>query len=195
MNPKARLRHARFSVLPLLLALAPAGLAAQKALSPLKVIDPSFMDKGVKACVDFFSFANGAWFARDTIPAAYSSSGVTRDMSDRNELAVRSVLDDAMSKRASLPAQSTTRKLGTFYATCMDSSAAERDGLSPVKPFIGSIDSISTRPQLVATIGHLQMAGADVGFSYGAQVDVHDASHYIAGFDAGGLGLPDRDYY
>ena len=195
MNPKARARYGRFSVLPLLLAIVPSGLAAQKALSPLKVIDPSFMDKGVKACVDFFSFANGAWLARDTIPAAYSSSGVGRDMGDRNELAVRSVLDDAMSKRASLPAQNTTRKLGTFYATCMDSSAAERDGLSPVKPFLASIDSIATRPQLVATIGHLQMAGADVGFSYGAQVDVHDASRYIAGFDVGGLGLPDRDYY
>jgi len=195
MNPKARPRHARFSVLPLLLALAPSGLAAQKALSPLKVIDPSFMDKGVKACVDFFGFANGAWFARDTIPAAYSSSCVGRDMGDRNELAVLSVLDDAMSKRATLPAQNTTRKLGTFYATCMDSTAAERDGLSPVKAFLSSIDSITTRPQLVATIGHLQMAGADVGFSYGAQVDVHDASHYIAGFDVGGLGLPDRDYY
>ena len=59
------------------------------------------MDRNAKACVDFFDFANGGWFAHDTIPAAYSSSGVGRDMSDRNELAVRSVLDDAMSKRAS----------------------------------------------------------------------------------------------
>ncbi len=73
-------------------------------------------------------------------------------MGDRNELAVRSVLDDAMSKRASLPAQNTTRKLGTFYATCMDSAAAERDGMSAVKPILASIDSIKTRPALIATI-------------------------------------------
>ena len=25
--------------------------------------------------------------------------------------------------------------------------------------------------------------------------DPHDAGHYLGGFDAGGLGLPDRDYY
>ena len=195
MNPKARSRYVRVSLVPLLAAIVPSALVAQKALPPLKVIDPAYMDKSVKACVDFFSFANGAWFAHDTIPAAYSSSGVGRDMGDRNELAVRSVLDDAMSKRATLPVQNTTRKLGTFYATCMDSTAAERDGLGPVKPFLSSIDSITTRPQLVATIGHLQMAGADVGFYYGPQVDVHDASHYIAYFGSGGLGLPDRDYY
>lgn len=194
MNPKSCPRYTRIGFLFALAGL-PATAAAQKVLPPLKVIDPTYMDRGAKACVDFFSFANGAWFAHDTIPAAYSSSGVTRDMSDRNELTVRSVLDDAMSKRASLPAQNTTRKLGTFYATCMDSSAAERDGLGPVQPFLASIDSITTRPALLATIGHLQMAGADVGFSYGAQVDVHDATRYIGGFDVGGLGLPDRDYY
>ena len=177
------------------LSAASAVAAAQRALPALKVIDPSYMDKSVSACVDFWSFANGTWLKHDTIPPAYSSSGVGRDMSDRNELAVRSVLDDAMAKRGATPAQSTEHKLGTFYATCMDSAAAERGGLSPVKPVLGTIDSIKTRPALVAAIAHLQMVGADVGFSYGAQVDVHDASRYIAAFDAGGLGLPDRDFY
>jgi putative endopeptidase len=194
MKPNPRWRHVAIVCLAIL-AAASARASAQKVLAPLKVIDPSFMDRSAKACVDFFDFANGAWFAHDTIPAAYPTSGVGRDMADRNELAVRSVLDEAMSKRATLPAQNTTRKLGTFYATCMDSAAAERDGLSVVKPILTSIDSIKTRPALIATIGHLQMSGADVGFSYGAQVDVHDAAHYIGAFDAGGLGLPDRDYY
>jgi len=68
-------------------------------LAPLRVIDPAMIDASAKACGDFFLFANGAWLARDTIPAAYSSSGVSRDMADRNELVVRSVLDEAMAKR------------------------------------------------------------------------------------------------
>ena len=131
MNPNPRWRHVGSAILSAVaLAAAAAPASGQKALPPLKVIDPAYMNRNAKACVDFFDFANGGWFAHDTIPAAYSSSGVGRDMSDRNELAVRSVLDDAMSKRASLPAQNTTRKLGTFYATCMDSAAAERDGFS-----------------------------------------------------------------
>ena len=203
MKPNPRGRH----VCSLVLALAALGagcssrenssvaVAQRDTLPPLEVIDTSYMNRNAKACTDFFDFANGAWFARDTIPAAYSSSGVGRDMGDRNELAVRSVLDEAMAEAKTLPAQNTTRKLGTFYATCMDSAAAERDGISAVQPILGVIDSITTQPGLVATIGHLQMAGADVGFGYGAQVDVHDAAHYIAAFDAGGLGLPDRDYY
>src|SRR5438552_2711883 len=65
---------------------------------PLKVVDVRWIDTTVSACVDFSRFANGAWLAHDTIPAAYSSSGVTRDMSDRNELVVRSVLEDAAAR-------------------------------------------------------------------------------------------------
>src|SRR5882724_10961703 len=102
--------------------------APDAPLAPLKVIDTSFINRKANACVDFFDFANGAWLARDTIPAAYSSSGVSRDMSDRNQLVVRSVLDDAAAQRHSFPPDSTPRKLGTFYATCMDSTAIEAAG-------------------------------------------------------------------
>src|SRR5579871_6348054 len=83
MNLKPFQRHVRSIGAAILgVAAASATSAAQKALPPLKVIDPSYMDKSVSACVDFFAFANGTWFKHDTIPSAYSSSGVGRDMSD-----------------------------------------------------------------------------------------------------------------
>ena len=98
-----------------LLAVLPAPLAAQTDTSsgqwpPLKVVDVRWIDTTVSACVDFSRYANGTWLAHDTIPAAYSSSGVTRDMSDRNELVVRSVLEDAAARRNSFPPDSTPRK-------------------------------------------------------------------------------------
>src|SRR5512146_140987 len=102
------------------------------ALKPLKVVDVAYMDTTVKACTDFFEFANGTWLRTDTIPPAYSSSGVFKDMADRNELVVRSVLEDAMAKAPSLPDTSTEHKLGTFYASCMDSTAIESAGLTPL---------------------------------------------------------------
>jgi putative endopeptidase len=149
----------------------------------------------VKACTDFSCFANGGWLARDTIPAAYSSSGVVRDMADRNELVVRSVLDDVMAKRATFPAGSTQRKLGTFYATCMDSAAAERAGVDPIKPELAAAAAITSRAQLLDEIASLQKTGHNVLFHYRPDVDAHDAAHYTAWLSQGGLGLPDRDYY
>jgi len=181
-----------------LLASAPARAAAQEAARstrPIKVIDTDFIDSTAKACNDFFDYANGAWIRSDTIPAAYSSSGVTRDMSDANELVVRSVLDDAAQRRTSEPPDSTSWKLGTFYASCMDSTAIEAAGLAPVRPWLREIDQVTTRAQLVPELAALHVRGANVAFRFGPDVDPHDAAHYLASFGQGGLGLPDRDYY
>ena len=162
---------------------------------PLKVVDVRWIDTTAAACVDFSQFANGAWLAHDTIPAAYSSSGVTRDMSDRNELVVRSVLEDAAAQRRSFPPDSTPRKLGTFYATCMDSTAIEAGGARAMRSWLQGIDSITTRSRLLPQLAKLQVLGVDVAFRYSPDVDPHDAMHYLTWLSQGGLGLPDRDYY
>ncbi|HYU80290.1 MAG TPA: M13 family metallopeptidase, partial [Vicinamibacterales bacterium] len=161
----------------------------------LKVFDPSFIDRSANACHDFFAFANGGWVKRDTIPAAFSSSGVSKDMTDRNELVVRSVLDDAMAQRHSKPAKSTVAKLGTFYASCMDSARADKDGINPIKPQLDSITAIKSRPELVREIASLQTDGVNVLFNFFPAADPKDAAHYIAWASQGGLGMPDRDYY
>lgn len=176
-------------------SLVPRIAISQSAIPPLKVIDTRFINKSVSACTDFFEFANGAWFDHDTIPAAYSNSGVGREMRDRNELVVRSVLDDAMAHRNTQPAASTQHKLGVFYATCMDSAAAEKAGFDPIKAKLAAIAAVTTRPALVQAIANLQMDGANVAFSTYSLPDAHDAAHYMDQFGSGGLGLPDRDYY
>lgn len=184
----------------LLLAVLPAALAAQTSDTssqwpPLKVVDIRWMDTTVSACTDFNQFANGGWLAHDTIPAAYASSGVTRDMSDRNELVVRSVLEDASAHRNAFPPDSTPHKLGTFYATCMDSTAIEAADARPIAPWLRGIDSVTTRARLVPEIARLQVLGVNVAFRYSPDVDPHDADHYLTWLYQGGLGLPDRDYY
>lgn len=161
----------------------------------LKVFDPSFIDTSANACRDFFQFANGAWLQRDTIPAAFSSSGVAKDMTDANELVVRSVLDEAMASRHKEPPNSTRAKLGTFYATCMDSTAAEKEGVNPIRAQLSAISAIGTRSELVRQIGELQKSGVNALFDFGPGSDPKDANHYIAWISQSGLGMPDRDYY
>jgi len=173
----------------------PSGAMLPDSVKPLKVVDPAWIDAGANACTDFFEYANGAWLAHDTIPPAYSSSGVEREMSDRNQLVVRSVLEDAAAARTTLPPDSTTAKLGTFYATCMDSTAAEQAGIAPIRPWLDEIGKVTTRERLVPEIATLQVNGVNVLFHYFPQPDLHDAAHYVAWFYQGGLGLPDRDYY
>jgi predicted metalloendopeptidase len=165
------------------------------SVKPLRVVDVAWIDTTVHACSDFFQYANGAWLTHDTIPAAYASSGVTRDMSDRNELVVRSVLEAALAESASLPLGNTTRKLGTFYGSCMDSAAAEAAGVAPIRPWLAEVSGITAGARLVPAIAALQRQGIDVAFRYAPAADPHDAAHYVVWLAQGGLGLPDRDYY
>src|SRR5512146_1943648 len=178
-----------------LLPAAAPGQGAGSELPPLRVVEPRWIDTTANACTDFFQYANGAWLAHDTIPAAYSSSGVTRDMSDRNELVVRAVLEDAAAHRNAFPPDSTPRKLGTFYASCMDSTAAEAAGVKPIRPWLAGVDSITTRARLLPQIAALQVRGVNAVFRYYPLADPHDAAHYEVWLLQGGLGLPDRDYY
>jgi putative endopeptidase len=161
----------------------------------LKVFDPSYIDKSVSACQDFFAFANGTWIKHDTIPAAFSTSGVGKEMTDANELIVRSVLEDAMAARRTKPASSTVAKLGRFYASCMDSTRAEREGVSPVKADLAAISAVNARPQLVREIATLQRNGTNALFNFFPNADPKDAAHYMVWITQGGLGMPDRDYY
>jgi putative endopeptidase len=164
-------------------------------LAPLKVVDAAMIDTTARACTNFFQYATGGWLNHDSIPAAYPSSGVGRDMQERNELVVRAVLENAAAHRATLPAASTEHKLGTYYATCMDSTAAESAGLRPLQPELARIAAVQSRAGLLAEVAALQRSGVNVLFSYRPDVSPHDAAHYMAQLFQGGLGLPDRDYY
>lgn len=166
-----------------------------EARAQLKVVDPTYMDTTAKACTDFFQYAVGAWLARDTIAPDYSYSGVSRDMQDRNEAAVHSVLDEAVAHRQSTPDTSTEHKLGTFYGTCMDSSSADHAGRTPIQPALDSIATIRTQADLLRRMASLQERGVTALFVYSAQPNLHDAGHYEAWLTQGGLGMPDRDYY
>jgi putative endopeptidase len=182
----------------LCLCAAPVPAVAQSApdsLPPLKVVDTSYIDRSANACTNFFQFANGAWVKRDTIPAAYSASGVSKDMSDRNEEVVRALLEETAAKRATLKEGSTERKLGIFYGTCMDSASVERAGMTPIVPLLQAVDGIKTRADLVRQIGDLHRQGANVLFAYFPYPDPHEAGRYMAWFWQGGLGMPDRDFY
>jgi putative endopeptidase len=177
------------------IAIVATRVQAQESLAPLRVVDPTYMDTTVKACTDFFHYSVGGWLKRDTIPPDYSYSGVGRDMEDRNELVVRSVLEDAASHRATAPEGSTERKLGTFYATCMDSTLAEQSGITPLQPALDSIAAARTSADLLRLIVADQERGARVLFNYDPAPDLHDAGRYMAFLGQGGLGMPDRDYY
>ena len=76
-------------------------------------------------------FANNGWIERNPIPPAFSSWGAFNELTERNTLVLKGILDRAAAQAATTT-DPVARKLGTFYATCMDSASAERAGIEPI---------------------------------------------------------------
>jgi len=153
----------------------------------------SNLDKTCKPCDNFYQFAMGSWMKANPIPAEYSSWGTFTQLRDNNLAAMKSILEAAALAKAR--AGSNEQKIGDFYASCMDTSAIEADGLKPLASDLAAIDAISDRKSLDAEIVRLQREGAGVLFRFGSGQDIKDSTRVIAFASQGGLGMPDRDYY
>ncbi|HEX8245817.1 MAG TPA: M13 family metallopeptidase [Longimicrobium sp.] len=165
---------------------APAGHAA-----PPRAV--ACADTTGLACRDFFSFANQAWLDSTRIPAIYPAWGSFYELQEHNETVLKTVLEDAAARRAD--AASPHAKLGTYYATCMDSAATEAAGAAPLRDELARIAAARTPAALAAEAGRLRRMFAGVLFVVGAGQDDKASDRVVLQFAQGGLGLPDREYY
>jgi len=173
-------------------ALLVASTAAAQAHPGL---DPANFDTTCAPCRDFYQFANGGWIAHTTRPADQSRWGAFGELQNRNQEILKGVVEQLA---ASAPADPKTsaQKLGTYYASCMDSAQSEAAGYTPIKPELAQIDAAKSTAELFRLIAGFNKEGGGAGFfGVGGGADFHDARMTIAQASQGGLGLPDRAYY
>jgi putative endopeptidase len=173
------------------LSVLAAPLAAHGQTKP---IDPANLDTTCVACRDFYQYANGGWLKRSTIPGDQPRWGSFNELQEQNYAALQGVLTEA-ARDASSTSDPNLRKLGTFYGSCMDSTAVEAAGIGPIRPELSRIDAIRDKPGVQAAIGRLHGMLIPAGFVFRSTPDAKKSSRTIAEVYQGGLGLPDRDYY
>jgi putative endopeptidase len=181
------------------LCLAAMRLPAQEAAQPFQSmpyspsLDLSSLDRSADPCVDFYKFTCGGWQKKNPIPADRAGWSVYAKLGNDNEQFLWGILEaDAKATNRTAVQQ----KVGDYFAACMNTTAIDALGVKPVLPGLAQIDALKTRPELIAAIGslHHEYEGS---FFFGSSTDQDalDSSLVIVAVDAGGLGLPDRDYY
>jgi endothelin-converting enzyme/putative endopeptidase len=175
-----------FISLPVATVLLRAQAAATPATSAsTSGLDPVLFNKSVDACTDFYQFACGGWLAADR-----PRWGRFDELAEKNDVVLRRVLDAAAAGR-----DPAAKKIGDYYATCMDEQAIERSGATPLAPDLKNIAALTGANRLPELVAELHKIGVGAFFSFGSEPDMKNASIVIAGADQGGMGLPDRDYY
>src|SRR5258705_428586 len=156
--------------------------------------DVANLDRTCKPCDDFHQFAVGGWLKNNPIPAQYPVWGSFITLADKNQEALRGILESAAAK-SSATAGSNEQKIGDFYASCMDTKEIDAQGLKPIGAELAAIEAIRDTGGLLDTGARLQAKGVGVLFSFGSDQDFKDSSKVIGEANQGGLSLPDRDYY
>ncbi len=156
-------------------------------------IDPTWMDPSVDPCQDFFAYACGGFVKNTVIPADRATWGTTEGIEKSNEDFLRDVLEKAAASGGG--GDPSTKKIGDYYAACMDEDGVEKAGITPIKPLLAEIAKVRDVRSLGAAFVAFQVQSIPVPFEITAQQDFKDATQMIAGIDQAGLGLPDRDYY
>ncbi len=167
---------------------SPASGSAKDALD-LKSIDPK-----VKACADFYTYANEGWLVHNPIPPQYPSWGRFNELAIRNRENLRKILEKAAADKGAANG-SNEQKIGSYYSGCMDQTARDAAGVKPLDADFQKIAGIHDIPSLETETASLQKIGVDVLFNFTSSQDLKHSDQEIGDADQGGLGLPNCTYY
>jgi putative endopeptidase len=173
--------------LPLATALTVAQSQPPASESGLQL---TAMDRSADPCTDFYQYACGAWMRDNPIPPDRSTWGRFDELQEKNNDTLHRILE-----RAASGGDAESKKIGDYYASCMDEAAINSKGIAPLQPLLKKIAALRSASELAPLVAELHPIGVNVFFGFGAEADFKDASLEMAIADQGGLGLPERDYY
>ena len=141
---------------------------------------------------DFFRFANGAWFDREQIPSDRTRYGNLDKLSILSDSRTRLLIDAAAAGRSNDP---DAVKVGDAYKAFLDQERIDRLDAQPLARDLAAIAGETTPSDVAAVMGRGVGGFQEQLFSASIDADAKAPTRYAVYLGAGGLGLPDRDYY
>ena len=158
----------------------------------VKELPENGFDQSIRPQDDFYNFVNGTWMKTATIPADKSTWGsfnkLAEDTDNNSMTILRSLLNDQFAPG------SEGKKIQDLYATYMDMSKRNADGISPIKADLAKIDGIKSLTDLQKYLIQATKNGENPFYAWGVFSDLKDSKMNAIYLGDASLGLG-RDYY
>src|SRR6202011_3169707 len=110
----------------------------------------------VDPCVDFYRYACGGWMAQNPVPADQPSWNRFAEITKHNRARLRDILEADAADRPDRPdgpgPGDERRKVGDFYASCMDEDGVEKRGIAPIRPDLARTAALASSTELPALV-------------------------------------------
>ena len=123
--------------------VAPPANPVVPGAPPLVHFDPSLVDSSIDPCTDWYAHVCSRWMAANPIPAAEAEWGTVSNLEIWNETVLRNALEGA--SRADAQRSPAERKIGDYWAACVDEPGIESAGGSPIAADLARIGAIRSK--------------------------------------------------
>jgi predicted metalloendopeptidase len=149
-------------------------------------------DLSVKPGDDFFMHAGGTWYKNYELPSDKTRYGAFSKLADRSNDQVKAIIDELAAKK---DLTGNEKLVADFYNAYMDTATLNELGLTPIQTDLDKISAISSVADLTKVFGEAWLTGGTSTIWGGLWTNRLDPNEYQMQLGAGGIGLPDRDYY
>ena len=155
-------------------------------------VEKENFSKTLRPSDDFFRYVNENWLESTDIPPDQSNYGSFTALDIETKGAIRAIIEEASKSAVATP---EAKQVGDFFKSYTDIEARNRAGITPVKPWLETIQAIRTQEDAIRVAGELSIYGIPSFFSAGIDVDDRRSDQYAVYLYQDGTTLPDRDYY
>lgn len=157
-------------------------------------INVNFMDTKVKPTDDFFRYVNGTWLDNTQIPNDKTRWGSFDELRQKTDTDALFILNEA-AKNPIYKSNTDQGKAINLYKSILDTVARNKQGISPLKPYLAKINAVKNTADLQALLIQMAPQGGIGFFGVGVGVDAKNSNRNVINVGPGSVGLPDRDYY
>ncbi|WKS94833.1 M13 family metallopeptidase [Riemerella columbina] len=152
-----------------------------------------YMDTSVRPQDDFYNYVNGGWMKTAVIPSDKASWGSFNELREKTDEASLNILNNILNKKYAEGSEG--QKIQNLYASFMDMSKRNAEGIAPIQADLAKIDAIKNMKDLQAYfIDRVKHGGGNPLYDWGAYADMKNSKMNAIYLGGPRLGLG-RDYY